>query len=100
MEVFMYARVASFDGAEASGMDATRDQIDSGWDNPPPGLEGARSVWMLFDRENGRGLGITLFETEDDLRRGDEALNAMSPGDDGGQRSGVAVYEVMVHKER
>ena len=43
---------------------------------------------MFVDRESGKGLGITLFETEDAMRRGDEALNAMGPGAaSGGRRS-------------
>ena len=38
-----------------------------------------------------------FFETEDDLRKGDEALNAMTPPSDSpGQRVSVEVYEVAV----
>ena len=69
--------------------------------SPPEGLEGAKAVWMLVDRENARGLGITLFESEEDLRRADEALNAMSPAVDAGQRrSSVEIYEVLHRRER
>jgi hypothetical protein len=46
-------------------------------------------------------LGVTLFESEEDLRRGDEALNAMSPAVEAGQRrSSVEIYEVAHHRER
>ena len=31
---------------------------------------------MLVNRETGKGLGVTLFEGEEAMRRGDEALNA------------------------
>jgi hypothetical protein len=96
----MYARVATFDGADPAQLDAQRSRIDEGFDTPPPGLEGAKGVWMLLDRENGRGLGITLYENEEDLRRGDEALNAMNPEQGGGQRSGVEVFEVLLRRER
>jgi hypothetical protein len=37
-----------------------------------------------------------LFDSEDAMRRGDEALNALSPGG-GGQRTAVEFYEVPVH---
>jgi hypothetical protein len=37
---------------------------------------------------------ILFFETEDDYRKGDEALNAMSAGDTPGQRTSVNKYEV------
>ena len=40
-------------------------------------------------------MAISLFETEEDLRKGDETLNAMSPPGDGmGQRTSVEMYEV------
>jgi len=35
---------------------------------------------MLVNRETGKGMGVTLFKSEDDLKRGDEALNNMNPG--------------------
>jgi hypothetical protein len=57
-------------------------------------------MYMLIDREHGRGLGITLYETEDDLRRGHEALNQMTPPAEGGRRTDVALYEVALHKQR
>jgi len=57
-----------------------------------PGLEGARML-MLVNRENGKSLGVMLFESEEAMRRGDDALNAM-PG--GGGRVSVEFYEVPV----
>lgn len=101
----MYARIARFEGGDPSRMDelidGNREMIDSTFDSPPEGLEGVKSVWMLVDRENAKGLGVTLYETEEDLRRGDQALNAMSPAvDTGGSRTGVEVYEVVLSKER
>ena len=102
----MYARIARFEGGDRSRMDemidATRATVSSNFDSPPEGLEGAKSVWMLVDREHAKGLGITLFETEEDLRRGDEALEKMTPpaADAGTSRTGVEVYEVVLRKER
>ena len=92
----MYARVATFqsdpaDIDEAIGM--VRSEVQSG--QTPEGLEGAKML-MLVDRGSGKGIGITLFESEEAMRRGDEALNAMNPGT-GGQRTSVEFYEVPVH---
>jgi hypothetical protein len=56
--------------------------------------------YLLMDREHGRGLGITLYETEEDLQRGNEALNQMTPPAQGGRRTDVALYEVALHKQR
>jgi hypothetical protein len=81
-------------------IDAARKQAEANWDSPPEGLEGAKELWMLLDRENAEGLGITVFESEEDMRRADAALNAMSPVAPGGRRTNVAFYEVGLHKER
>lgn len=94
----MYARVATFEGDPSQAdqaIQSVRQDVES--DSPPPGLENAKGMMMLIDRQNGRGLGITLYETEDDMRRGDEALNAMNPGG-GGRRLSVDFYEVPVHR--
>ncbi len=91
----MYARVATFDSDPAKVDDAinmVRDEVQSG--NTPDGLEGAKML-MLVNRETGKGLGVTLFENEEAMRRGDEALNAMSPGATE-RRTSVDFYEVPV----
>ena len=78
----MYVRIAKFEGDPdriEEAIDAARKQAEANWDSPPEGLESAKELWMLLDRENAVGLGITLFETEEDMRRADAALNAMSP---------------------
>jgi hypothetical protein len=50
---------------------------------------------MLVNRETGKGLGVTLFESEEAMRRGDDALNAMNPGETE-RRTSVEFYEVPV----
>jgi hypothetical protein len=37
---------------------------------------------------------ILFFDTDEDYRRGDEALNAMPTGDTPGQRTSVTKYDV------
>ena len=91
----MYARVATFESDSARIDDAielVRAEVESG--DTPAGLEGAKML-MLVDRRTGKGLGITLFESEEAMRRGDEALNAMSPGASE-RRTAVEFYEVPV----
>ena len=53
-----------------------REQVENG--EEMPGLEGAKMM-MLVDRASGKGLSVTLFDSEEAMRRGDEALNAMNP---------------------
>jgi hypothetical protein len=91
----MHARVATFQGDPAKmdeGISRVRGEVESG--SPPAGLEGAKML-MLVDRESGKTMGITLFESEEAMRRGDEALNVLTPGG-GNQRTAVEFYEVPV----
>ena len=91
----MYARVATFESDPAKvdeAIELVRGEVQSG--DTPEGLEGAKML-MLVDRESGKGMGVTLFESEEDMRRGDAALNAMSPGGSE-RRTSVEFYEVPV----
>ena len=91
----MHARIATFESDPANvddAIDMVRAQVESG--ETPPGLEDAKML-MLVNRETGKGVGITLFESEEAMRRGDEALNAMNPGGTE-RRTSVEFYEVPV----
>jgi hypothetical protein len=95
----VYARVATFESDPAKVDDAiemVRTEVESG--ETPEGLEGAKMM-MLVDRASGKGIGITLFESEEAMRRGDEALNAMSPGASE-RRTSVEFFEVPVQTVR
>jgi len=90
----MYARVATFESDPAkvdAAIEMVRAEVDG---DVPPGLEDAKML-MLVNRQTGKGLGVTLFETEDAMRRGDEALNAMDPGSTE-RRVSVEFFEVPV----
>ncbi len=91
----MYVRVATFQQSE--GIDEAIEQVkgDVEQDRRPPGLEDAKGMIMLVDRTSGKSMGIVMFETEEALKRGDEALNAMTPGGDG-SRTSVEFYEMPV----
>ena len=90
----MYARIATFESDPADidrAIEMVRAEVAG---DTPPGLEGARML-MLVDRETGKGLGVTLFESEEAMRRGDEALNAMSTSGTE-RRTSVEFFEVPV----
>jgi len=106
----MYARIARFGGLDPSRIDEQvaemRKQIDESRASGglPPGapeqvqtlMETVNRVLQIVDRESGRALGIVFCETEEDMRRADAALNDMSPGEGGGRRASVEIYEVML----
>jgi hypothetical protein len=96
----MYARVARWEGASAEALDQAaagiRENAESG---PPEGLP-AKGLLLLQDKEGGRSMAITLFESEEDYQQGDAKLNSMSPPGEGlGARVGVEKYEVAVELE-
>ena len=90
----MYARLATFDSDPSKIDDAIAMVREEVAGLTPPGLEGAKMM-MLVDRRTGKGIGLTLFDSEDAMRRGDEALNAMSPGASE-TRTSVEFFEVPV----
>jgi hypothetical protein len=93
----MYARVARWEGADADALRASAREMESQADSGPPEGVPAKGFTMLIDPESGRSLAIALFETEEDLRKGDETLNSMNPSnDDAGKRTSVENYEVSI----
>jgi len=90
----VYARIATFESDPAdidAAIDVVRAEVRG---DTPAGLEGAKML-MLVNRETGKGLGVTLFDSQEAMRRGDEALNAMSPGGSE-RRTSVEFFEVPV----
>jgi hypothetical protein len=90
----MFARVATFQsdpGRLDDTIEMVRNEVAG---ETPDGLKGAKML-MLIDRESGKSIGITLFESEEAMRRGDQALNAMDPGVTE-RRGTVEFYEVPV----
>ena len=85
------ARVVSFDGVNAERMAEMQREMESG---ERPDEVPAKEIVVLHDPEAEQALVILFFESEDDYRRGDEALNAMPAGDTPGRRASVAKYDV------
>ncbi len=91
----MWARVARFEGDPETVDDRIarlRAMLDSG--DIPPEVADATFL-LLVDRASGAMLGVTLFESEEKLRRGDEAMNRGAGR--AGSRSAVEFYEVPIH---
>ncbi|MGE5527171.1 MAG: hypothetical protein ACM3Q9_00730 [Methanosarcina sp.] len=96
----MYARVARWEGGRAEAIEESvariREEAGSG---PPEGVP-TKGLLLLTDSAAGKVIAISLFETEDDYREGDETLNSMSPPGEGmGNRVAVEKYEVALELE-
>ncbi len=92
----MWARVARFDGDPAdvdTRLERLGPVLQAG--ALPPELAEAKFL-MLVDRDSGGMLGVTLFESEDAMRKADAVMNA-GPGN-AGSRSAVEFYEVPLHR--
>ena len=96
----MFARVSTFQGSvdqTAEGIRVAREQIV-----PVARLQdGFRGIFILFDRESGRSLSITLWETEEDMHASEEAaLRARTESAEaaGEVVVGVERYEVVLHE--
>ena len=92
-----FARVVTFE-ADADALDALVKEINNSG-GPPEGLPATR-VTVLADRSAGRVVVATRFGSEEDLRIGAAALEAMSPPDAGAMRRvSVDVYEVVTEMQ-
>jgi hypothetical protein len=86
------ARVVAFDGVTKDRIAEMQGEMGDG---PPEDIP-AKEIVVLHDSEGEKSLVILFFDNEDDYRRGDETLNAMSTGDTPGQRTSVARYDVAI----
>ena len=92
----MYARVATWQGGTAEEIKRMADSVNEA-EGPPEGVP-AKGFLFLVDRESGKSLAITLFDSEEDMRTGDATLNGMNPPEEQtSRRVGVEFYEVPVN---
>ncbi len=88
-----FARVVSFDGVTKERIEELRREIgEQGRPDEIPATE----IMILHDREGEKSLAIVFFDTEDDYRKGDAALEAMPTGDTPGSRTSVTKYDVAI----
>src|SRR5436305_14826535 len=95
----MYARVTQWDGLDQEALRQFAQMINSA-DGPPEGVPSS-GIMVLSDAANGRSLVIGLFDTEEDLHKGDAALKAMDrPPDANGDITAIGFYEVTADRRR
>lgn len=98
----MFVRVARWEDADPKSLEESAAEIRSQAEaagGPPPGVP-AKEFLLLHDTAAGKAIAITLFESEDDYRQGDETLSSMSPPGEGmGTRVSVEKFELAVRIE-
>jgi hypothetical protein len=85
------ARVVAFEDVDPARMDEMRGEIEQG---DRPESVPATEFLLLHDPESRKALAVMFFESDEDYRTGDEALDAMPPGETPGRRASVTRYEV------
>lgn len=96
----MFARLSTFRGPvdqTAEGIRVAREQI-----LPAARLQdGFKGIYILFDRESGESISLTLWETEEDLQASEEAAlraRTESARASGETIVGVRRYEVALRE--
>jgi hypothetical protein len=92
-----YARVVTFEADDAA-LEALLSEIKAS-DGPPEAIPATR-ITVLADRSAGKVVVAVRFGSEEDLRKGAEALEAMSPPAAGNiRRISVDAYEVVLEQQ-
>ena len=114
----MYARVTRFEGSDPATMqqeiDGMRTQMESGLtdeaidemaeqvkgrferDEVERLLKSIKRTLVLTDSGKGSSAMVAFCDTEEDVRGVDALFDAMSPGEGGGKRQSVDIYEVSI----
>jgi len=96
--VDVFARVSTFQGSPEN-FDAANQQARETVLPAARQMSGFKGMLMLGDRSTGKGLAITLWESEEALRASEDAaskLRSQSAADTGGQIVGVERFEVVL----
>jgi hypothetical protein len=92
-----FVRVATFE-ADSNALDRVVQEISSA-EGPPPDVPG-NSIMVLADRESNKVRIVVRFGSEEDLRKGSEALEAMQPPADATmRRTSVEHFEVVLERQ-
>lgn len=83
----MYVRVVRFSDVTLERLEPMLARIEEA-DGPPPDVP-TTGLQVLLDAEQGTAVVLQLFDTEEDMRIGDQAFGAMDPADTPGTRVSV-----------
>ncbi|MBV9309321.1 MAG: hypothetical protein JOZ73_00725 [Solirubrobacterales bacterium] len=89
--------MSTWEGLDEGAIQRFAEMINAA-DGPPEGVPSS-GIMVLADAQKGRSLVIGLFDTEEDLRKGDEALRAMDrPPGASGEVTSVEFFEVTANR--
>jgi len=92
----MYIRVVRFTDVTPERVQQLVSRIEEAG-GPPPDIP-TTGVQLLFDEAQGTAVVTQLFDTADDMNKGDEAFRAMDAGDTPGTRVSVDMCELKLER--
>jgi hypothetical protein len=93
----MYARVVRFTDVSPERVAEINERVESEG-GPPPDVP-AKSLTVVVDESQSTAVVVLFFDSEEDMRKGDEALNQMDAGETPGTRASVDQGEVKVQRD-
>jgi hypothetical protein len=90
----MYARVVRFTDVDPERIAAIQQRIEQN-DGPPEGVI-STGMKLLVDDSQSTAVFVGFFETEENMRKSAEVLEAMDPADTPGTRASIDMCEVKV----
>jgi hypothetical protein len=93
----MYARVVRFTDIDPKRVEDRASRTEGG-EGPPPDVP-AKSFRVIVDEGQSTAVVLFLFDSEEDMRKADEALNAMDADETPGSRASVDQGEVKAEWE-
>lgn len=92
----MYVRVVRFTDATSERIERLVTRIEESG-GPPPDVP-STGIQLLFDEAQGTAIAIQLFDTAEDMRKGDEALRALDASDTPGTRVSIDMCELKLDR--
>jgi hypothetical protein len=92
----MYARVVRFTDVDQSAIDRIKNDVDN--NDPPEGMP-PTTLRVVIDESQNTAAVVQFYETEADMRKADEVMNAMDSSSTPGTRASVDKGEVVIEGE-
>jgi hypothetical protein len=92
----VYVRVVRFTGVTPERVQQLVASVEQA-EGPPPGVP-ATGLQLLFDQAQGTAVVLQLFDSEEDMRVGDQAFGAMDPSETPGSRASVDRCELKLER--
>ena len=87
----MYARVVRFTDVKPERIEEIKSRADES--GPPEGVP-SKGIQIIVDEDQGTAVVVQLFDSEENMRKGEEVLEQMDPSETPGTRASVDRGEI------